>query len=819
VRDLLKETLIPFISDGLASQTLEAGGLCLVAPLRFIIDLAASSANLIGWKDLRVQTAPYLRNYGLVNALWMGVLKFWGALPPPLRPSLADHKPHGMTDLPDLTSNALVTLLAGYLRKDFAVLCEKQLATDVKLIQFWTVQISKLLTAYPETAPTVWKELLSWHTNARGQFTKLENSPEAGTAKTAAFTRAMQEGSLWVRCARLQRQALLLMPVDQRTSCIRELQKYLNKLRSFDATAANQRPEFAFAATVELLGQAGSMSTDALVSFLPLFKEAMLCIPSASCASVLSTADLRQNTADSLLVYMLSLASSAASTQNTTGTGAQQAWEACQLFLMECSMLPHPYVLSIMSIVWSSLIIISDGPTTKHYVVGMHELLTTTAATEAAATAVDNVVKPSSPITQQLTHLLGVLLASVPAQMTESFCERFLKLEGNAVEDLCQLAAVSAVLRAASCSGRPVGENTLMKLVSDVFKSVSKCIGVITKPVPKQLVSTLDGAKQPSSASLCLYLAWAIDCLGATLESLQSCCVESREDTLPSAVENAVTNVAKACMTLLSSPNASTAPYQPAVLQTLSLALRMLPTVLSTSELTTLTSYMEQSLHAMPAAAAGIAELTPALATQNTPPKMLFEALLGPSQSASLQFLGREAYVKYAKECFDENVLGALPRQWLDPSGMKLSEQGQPVMEKYLSKICSVTAADATNPGIIHPFFTKEDNKVDLQIKKEVEKVARDAGSKLAEKRTKAMEVSVKMVEQKKEQVLKENAAMTALPKVGSHVKSAAVDVMSAVQNLKKVWENLPAKDEGVGAAEAVALVKQARDALTTLLA
>jgi len=821
VLDILKDQLVPFISDGVASQTPEAGGLYLFSPLHFFLDLASTAADLIGWRDSRVETAPYLRNYGLVNVLWLGVTKCWSAVPPPLRSSLIYQK---QQETVDLSAGLVVAQVLDYLHKDFSTICSKKLTADVNLIPFWTVQISKILAAYPETAPIVWKGLNDWIPTARVEVAKIETAeayhepaPPAVATPGTDFIRAVNEGSLWVRLARLMRQALSSMPADSRTACIEELRNDLYSFRtsSGDDSSKIFSAQSVFATIIDLVGQAGSMPANSRNDYLPLFQEAMLCVPGAYFAPALGTNKSRNATADSLLVFVLSLASAAAAEEKTER--AQQAWEDCQVFLIKCSMTPHPYMLSIMSTVWSSLISVSDGPTTKHFVAAMHELLSSTAATEAAAAAAEGVFKPISPTAQQLTHLLGVLLASVPKKMAESFYERFLKLDSQhwAAADLCQLAALSAVLRATSLSGRPVDYSNIANLVVDMCKHVASAV-IDNNPGHNKL--SMDGKQQqPLPVSIRLYLAWVVDCLGASLEAVHAYQLDNVEyySIIPNPLEEAMTTAVKTCMTLLAFPDAATAPYFPAVLRILHLAWRLLPTVLTPFELETLKSSMEQSLHATPAVAAGIAELTPALSTQSAPPKILFEALLGSSESASLQFLGREAYVKYAKECDDDNVLGALPREWLDPTGMKLSEEGQPVMEKYLSRPCS-NKIQFTAPGILPPSLAGENNELDLEIKREVEKVAKEAGSKLAAMKVKAMAVSKKMVNEQQQAC---NNTVVNAPGMGATagMESAALHVMEAVENLQKAW--LPvAKSSGEDAAKAVRATIQARDTLTALL-
>lgn len=670
----------------------------------------------------------------------------------------------------------------------------------------------------------MWKGVKDWIPTARAEVAKIENAEayhEAAAVATPGtdFIRAVHEGSLWVRLTRLIRQALSLMPADLKTSYIEELRQELHSLKTFsgDGLSKISDAQFVFATIVDLVGLAGSMPADSRSDYMPLFKEAMKCVPGACFSPVFSNHKLKDSTTDSLLVFVLSLASAAAAEEKTDR--AQHAWEECQVFLMECSMTSHPSMLSIMSTIWSSLIYVSDGPTTKHFVAAMHELLSSTAAIEAAAAAAEGVFKLNSHTVQQLTHLLGVLLASVPEKMAGSFYEWFLKLDSQqlAAADLCQLAALSAVLRATSLSGRPVGYSKSANLVIDMCKHIASCV-FANKPGRNKL--SIDGKQQPMPASIRLYLAWVVDCMGASLEAVQAYHLNTKEDIIPTLVEDAITTAVKTCMTLVSFPDAATAAYFPVVLRTVHLAWRLFPAVLTTSELETLKSFMEQSLHATPAAAAGIAELIPALSTQAAPPKILFEALLGSSQSASLHFLGREAYVKYAKECDDDNVLDALPRQWLDPTGMKLSEKGQPVMEKYLSRTCSIPSGrQSTAPGIVHPLLAGEDNKLDLEIRRKVEMLAREAGSKLAAIKVKAMEASAKMVGEQQQQQQACNTTVVIAPEIGaaSGMKCAALHVKEAVENLQKAWVQI-ATSSGEDAAEAVRATTQARDTLTALL-
>ena len=151
--------------------------------------------------------------------------------------------------------------------------------------------------------------------------------------------------------------------------------------------------------------------------------------------------------------------------------------------------------------------------------------------------------------------------------------------------------------------------------------------------------------------------------------------------------------------------------------------------------------------------------------------------------------------MKYAKECPDENVLGALPRQWLDQTGTKLSDQGQPVMEKYLSRSCS---SSLTSSAIESKQIT---NGLDAHVAREMEKVARESAAGLSTMKRKAMQVSAK-----REEAIQNNSMI-----------SAALRVVEAIENLHKVWVPL-AENSGGDAVGVVQAVTQARDALAALL-
>ena len=811
-RDLLKLALLPLLADGIAAQSLTTtdGGLALAPCLHFVLHLASIAAEFIGWRDPRVHSAPFLRNYGLVNALWVGVMKCWTAVPTALRPQLS---PAG------LAAETVALRLADYLCKDVEMLCRRKEPSDVKLLQFWIVNTSKLLSGCPEQAValTVWESSLRWTLSARAQMRSLQSSTDAAAA-SAGVVHAVGAGSLWIRAARVQVQALAVMKVETATATIASLTE---RLRSSVATSSSSGSDGAaaavdvFSSAVEVLSQSGAMSAPLRCICLPLFKQTLLSLTSAACAAAVATSEQCRSISDSFFSFIASLSSSSSSSSSCSAS--TNAWEECQLLLMECSIIPHPVMLRVLTMLWSSLSTICDGVTSKHFVSAMNEVLGALAAVEAA-TSVDT-YRPPSPTNVQLTHLLGVLLGSVPVQLAEGFCFRFLVVSPQSlINDRCQLASVAAVLRATALSGRPSCCLPALSIVNQLCavlkqqqqqqQSSRHNAPYKTAPLPPPTTPTI-GAPRDG-----LYVAWVVDCLGAALECLGTIATEGIENinstaatTSAEQLELAVTGATQQCLSLLTSQQAdATAAFLvPSTLHTLHLAWRLNPTSLQPPDLETLHACLEAFLHTIPAAAAGIACLTPTLCERAVPPKILFEALLGPSASPSLHFLGRDAYVKYARDCRDERcVHSALPRHWIDPGTGGISNSVRPTLEQYLQRIPSgngngdTAVVAAAVPHCPHVVCV------------ELEKVAMTAQPRLIEalaqaKTAVAVEAGVCLQQQ---QQLRDGA---------SSVDTVVGEVFRAVERLQQVWDPATASIES-GGGGMVATVKRARDTLTALI-
>ena len=678
VRDLLKEGLLPTLATGMAAQNTTTG-LCLMPHLQFILHLASAAAELIGWRDPRVSDAPYLRNYGLINALWMGVIKCWAAVPISLQAHL---------NSAGISAEIVARRLMEYLAKDLEMICRRKECADVKLLQFWAVNISKMMSAYPQqVAPAVWEVLWKWTPQARRQLSITEIQ---GGKEGAALAHAVRAGSLWIRIARVQAQALsLLGPAAAATA----IGKAANELQNLENNGSNGEKEWLMASAVEVLGQAGTLTPAVRAGCMPLFKATLLSI---HFADSIATAENCRSLADSFLTYVLSLA--AAAEPAMTGQGpltsnndaseaphVQTAWEDCQLCLFECSLIPHPVMMYVLRMLWSSLAAMTNGTTLKHWMTGLNELLVSTAAVEAAG---ENGPPKMPPTTTQLCHILAAVLGVAPTQLSEGFCGRFLQLDPAAANDRCKLAALAATLRAAALSGRPACCTPALPVVLHLSEVLQRTTGFVNG-------KTAANRPSPSAIGDSLHVAWLVDCIGAGLECLGA--MAGAECAGPAdQLETAVASAAMQTLALLKHPEAAMSSFLSSTLRTLHLALQLYPGCLNQSQLENLVPCLESFL-STPAAAAGIACLIPALRVLPQPPKALFEALLGPSQSPTLQFLGKDAYIKYAKECKDENVLGALPRHFLVASTGNLSEAIAPTLEKYLHR--TPAAAPGLDPG------------------------------------------------------------------------------------------------------------------------
>lgn len=120
--------------------------------LQSILNMAHTAAEVIGWRDQRTEQARSIRNYAVLNALWLAVTKIWTAL--------AQHNAQLQTH--DISVEDVVRQLGKYLEHDLGMLLGRSETADVKLLQFWMVQLSKLLTACPHVAVLVFTIIHQW---------------------------------------------------------------------------------------------------------------------------------------------------------------------------------------------------------------------------------------------------------------------------------------------------------------------------------------------------------------------------------------------------------------------------------------------------------------------------------------------------------------------------------------------------------------------------------------------------------------------------------------------------------------------------------
>ena len=106
---------------------------------------------------------------------------------------------------------------------------------------------------------------------------------------------AVRAGSLWIRIARVQAQALsLLGPAAAATA----IGKAANELQNLENNGSNGEIEWLTASAAEVLGQAGTLTPAVRAGCMPLFKATLLSIPFADS---IATVENCRSLADSFL--------------------------------------------------------------------------------------------------------------------------------------------------------------------------------------------------------------------------------------------------------------------------------------------------------------------------------------------------------------------------------------------------------------------------------------------------------------------------------------------------------------------------------------
>lgn len=663
-RDVLKDAYFKFLSNlaSSASAGPSVGSLGLV--LARILRMAVTAADLIGWRDPRAAKFPSLRSYGVLNALWFGVTTEWNLAPPALQAVLEDE---------GISAEAVVQRLISFLKDDTETMCRRIDVDGVKLLQFWLVQIRKLVGVSNAAAKTAFAGLAKWACTSRG---KVAVATAGSSGPATALRSAVHAGSLWSRGAKVMVACLNDLQPSEAEQAVAAL------VGTLQGHCAGGQPEAAFdgvSCVLELLNHAAPMPPATRRACLPALDAVFTAVTTAECAPAVSSPMQLSLVADAALVF-IATCSAAAAEADARSFDIELA-EDCQLCLLKHSMCPHPILLGVLSMVWASLAAISEGPAVKQWIASLHELLVAVAATEAAAPA----FLPPSPIHTQLVSLLSTLLATAPQPMAEGFFRHKLRCSAEELGDTCQVAGMAALLRAGATAGAHVPPGDALEKVLSVLVGWLRQGGAKADDLLKS-----DAAKEEQSLhALQLHLAWVAEAVSAGIQCLAA------SNTAPlSVIQSAV----DAALVLLSQDSAANAPY-------LMPMLRLLCTAVDANSLAVSSPQFEDLQHrlvtfmAVPAAAAQVASFARAYGRCASAPVRLFAALLSSPPSPALRLLGIDAYADYIRTCDQASMLTVLPPALRDPATGAMSDPFKATMERYLRRTVTASERRGHNDG------------------------------------------------------------------------------------------------------------------------
>jgi hypothetical protein len=624
---LLKDNLIPQLIHQAAAFHDAKQGPILLAHMKALLEAACKAADCIRWCNPAVVRVPSLRNYGLANALWLGVQGLWATIRPSIRAQLDAHS---------LSPQSIVTTLKTYLDSDIKRLCEQKETSDVKLLQFWLVQLGKLLQAYPEAACAVYDAVGAWSPKARQAMAELGHQ---GDDRVEALLAAVDGGVIWARAARLQAQSLSCM-----ASCEADT-------RSSALASGCSEDVWHVLTAAQMLGQAGVLSEAARSRCTVVLRAVLQNITAAAAWPAMSSdPDVRQTVIDGCLTLCLSCYDHDQVSQ----------WMGCQLALMEYSLHPHPVMLTILSSVWASLTKLTDPTTVEQFIAALHELLKRSAAVEASAGF--PAFQSQSPLVSQLSCLLASVLYAAPTETSEVFFNQHMQLRQGDKDDLCRLAILAALLRAGAIvhMGAPNRNAYLEKLSSTTCRHLcSALLELVSK-------SKLDPPAQRAVADVgpsSKHAAWMCECIAKALQCLEHSVVRPQQSTAGVARD-----AAQALLPLLFVED----PLATSALHAFEQACRVSPeAILVASRLQDTLPRLVSMIESSSPAAPYVMRLAAAYREVSLPPKPLFAAMLGdvaPHKSAVLRLLAMESYVAYVRGCERSNVVGVLPPRLIDAS-------------------------------------------------------------------------------------------------------------------------------------------------------
>ena len=652
---LFKNALLPLILDGTSLQD-EDSGLFMVPHFKQIVAMADTAAEIIGWRWKNIEKNPFIRNYGLVNALWMAVQSIWSRVPKNVR-SLMDS--NGIGTAPIIES--IIT----FLNLDTETVYARQDASDVKLLQFWLVQLSKLVTEYPEHGYKTFLSIRDWRIKSYEGFQKLLHLPNSiAKVQQELFIKAIKAGALWERSARLQ------------ILCLNGLSK-----ADFDTLVHQTVGEMKSSSNVllaaQLIGNSFALNEfKKIFAMMPLFQSILDSISKSNFFKGLQSLEICDQISDAVISFVLSsLNRCSEDDKQPECIPILKTWHDTTFYLIKVSIRPHPIIMRVLGSIWSSLVMLSDPNTSSLLVKTVSEVLFQIACTYSL---IDGSLDLADPLLFQMVHIVSIMLKAAPEEVKLNFIAN--NIEAINLRGRDDLTKVTMALWVVGCSEDSQEED--QPRGTKAFSVLSECAWKIMRYLHSDM-STIFNSFGRQHASLESHFAMdsiigACDCLLAAVKCPLRLEHVSNQKTMQELV--------KLLITLTESEDDQIVSKSLAGLSRIA-AIDFCS--LNSSELKTIESRLESKLKC-PMASPYAARVLPLYKIVPEPPKALFEIVLGTqvkNKSPSFCLLGIDSYVEYIRGCEQANMLGVLPAYLIDKTTKTMIPDFRCTVERYLKRL------------------------------------------------------------------------------------------------------------------------------------
>lgn len=534
----------------------------------------------------------------------------------------------------------------------------------------WFYFLESLVSSMPreDVVKYIWDNVVAW---------SIETRSNRGTGVDDCYGQAWREGaSLQVIC-------LNTLSLGSRAV----LEQLVGLLLSREAhQLSNSRRCAIRGMCLSLIESAATASKQTITGLVPLFLEVIASLSAPNEIAGVSHAQALYQTQQSCTSFLkilhqkLKLHHSMIEQQPTI-------WEDCLVGLMKASLTPCAANFGVLPELWSSIAQVLDGPDLEETIVGLYEVLCGLATKEGV-----HPPRPPCGVTLLFTHCMASFLASVPRHRLDTlqfFNGAMKNLMGpKASGNVCNVPLLTFVVRIA------VQSQAYICSIGLVIEAISA------------LVNEVQGLAMNGNEDDKLPLqdqhraAWLLTAIADGVEYLDMFSTKMAIDLNESTIK--LLDIACKVAAYLLVVGQETSFCGPAA-RLLYMLWRQRPedtNILATLK-TLLPHFPDKRFIAHPPTAPYVAKLGPSFT--DCAPIALFEALLSETSSPSLAYLGKEAYISYARVCNqDDNIIATLPKNWLSSTTGKLLPERQACLEKYLAYGMCQPPGNAGNIKIVH---------------------------------------------------------------------------------------------------------------------